>query len=104
MPQLRTEYIYSYHRDQQHIMYVSFQVLSAINDYWYIRRIPVSFSGASIYNKSRRIMMLSQIARFMGPTWGPHGADMTQVSPMLAPWTLLSGMLLHWEQFNSMQS
>ena len=33
------------------------------------------------------------IARFMGPTWGPSGADRTQVGPMLAPWTLLSGGL-----------
>ena len=33
----------------------------------------------------------SQITRFMGPKWGPSGADMTQVGPMLAPWTLLSG-------------
>ena len=33
----------------------------------------------------------TQIARFMGPTWGPSGADRTQVGPMLAPWTLLSG-------------
>ena len=33
------------------------------------------------------------IARFMGPTWGPSGADRTQVGPMLAPWTLLSGLL-----------
>ena len=32
------------------------------------------------------------IARFMGPTWGPSEADRTQVGPMLAPWTLLSGM------------
>ena len=31
------------------------------------------------------------MARFMGPTWGPSGADRTQVGPMLAPWTLLSG-------------
>ena len=31
------------------------------------------------------------IARFMGPTWGPSGDDSTQVGPMLAPWTLLSG-------------
>ena len=30
------------------------------------------------------------IARFMGPTWGPSGADRTQMGPMLAPWTLLS--------------
>ena len=35
----------------------------------------------------------SLIARLMGPTWGPSGADRTQVGPMLAPWTLLSGML-----------
>ena len=27
----------------------------------------------------------------MGPTWGPSGADSTQVGPMLAPSTLLSG-------------
>ena len=33
------------------------------------------------------------IARFMGPTWGPSGADRTQVGPMLAPWTLLSGLV-----------
>ena len=33
------------------------------------------------------------IARFMGPTWGPAGADRTQVGPMLAPWTLLSGSI-----------
>ena len=31
------------------------------------------------------------IARFLGPPWGPSGANKTQVSPMLAPWTLLSG-------------
>ena len=34
------------------------------------------------------------IARFMGPTWGPSGADRTQMGPMLAPWTLLSGVPL----------
>ena len=34
------------------------------------------------------------IARFMGPTWGPSGADRTQLGPMLAPWTLLSGRVL----------
>ena len=36
--------------------------------------------------------MISLIARFMGPTWGPSGANMTQVGPMLAPWTLLCGI------------
>ena len=28
-----------------------------------------------------------------GATWGPSGADRTQVGSMLAPWTLLSGLL-----------
>ena len=35
----------------------------------------------------------SLIAKFMGPTWVPSGADRTQVGPMLAPWTLLSGLV-----------
>ena len=34
---------------------------------------------------------ITLIARFIGPTWGPFGADRTQVGPMLAAWTLLSG-------------
>ena len=33
----------------------------------------------------------TQIARFMGPTWGPPGSCRPQMGPMLAPWTLLSG-------------
>ena len=38
----------------------------------------------------------TQIVRFMGPMWGPPGADRTQVGPMLAPWTLLSGYVIPW--------
>ena len=37
----------------------------------------------------------SQIAMFMGPTWGPPGSCRPQMGPMLAPWTLLSGLALH---------
>ena len=33
----------------------------------------------------------SLVARFMGLTWGPPGANRGQIDPMLAPWTLLSG-------------
>ena len=33
----------------------------------------------------------TQIAKFMGPTWGPPGSCRTQMGPTLAPWTLLSG-------------
>ena len=36
---------------------------------------------------------ISQIAKFMGPTWGPPGSCGPHMGPMLAPWTLLSGWL-----------
>ena len=38
----------------------------------------------------------SQIAKFVGPTWGPPGDDGIQVGPMLAPRTLLSGVERQW--------
>ena len=37
--------------------------------------------------------LTTMIVRFMGPTWGPPGAERTQVGPMLAPRTFLSGKL-----------
>ena len=40
--------------------------------------------------------IVSLIARFLGTTWGPAGADRTQVGPMLAQWTLLSGIILQY--------
>ena len=40
------------------------------------------------------LQSISQIARFMGPTWGPSGSCRPQMGPMLAPWTLLSGLAL----------
>ena len=36
-------------------------------------------------------VIMTPIVRFMGRTWGPSGANRTQVDPMLAPWTLPSG-------------
>ena len=33
--------------------------------------------------------MSSQIAKFMGPTWGPPGSSRPQMGPMLVPWNLL---------------
>ena len=41
----------------------------------------------------RNIHVASLIARFMGPTLGPSGADRTQEGPLLAPRTLLSGII-----------
>ena len=45
-----------------------------------------------IFGVAAKVMnaVVPLIARFMGPTGGPPGADRTQVGPMLAPWTLLS--------------
>ena len=40
---------------------------------------------------SHTVLWVTLIAKFTGPTWAPSGADRTQVVPMLAPWTLLSG-------------
>ena len=39
-----------------------------------------------------RLVIPSQITRFMGPTWGPPGSCRPQMDPMLVPWTLLSGV------------
>ena len=38
------------------------------------------------------------IARFMRSTWGPPGDDRTQMGPILAPFTLLSGHLFSSSQ------
>ena len=45
------------------------------------------FVGCILYD----LLLTTLIARFMRPTWGPSGADRTQLGPMLAPCTLLSG-------------
>ena len=42
---------------------------------------------------STRVKSYTQIAKFMGPTWGPPGSCRPQMGPMLAPWTLLSGYI-----------
>ena len=38
-------------------------------------------------------IMVTQMAKFLGPTWGPPGSYRPQMGPMLAPGTLLSGHL-----------
>ena len=42
-------------------------------------------------SKMCQIYVMTQIAKFMGPTWGPPGSCRPQMGPMLALWTLLSG-------------
>ena len=40
----------------------------------------------------------TQIAKFMGPTWGPPGSYWPQMGPILVPWTLLSGEISGLQQ------
>ena len=63
-------------------------------DFWSTRGCPFS-QGWCLVDLHIMFLCMSStlIARFMGPTWGPSGADRTQVGPMLAPWTWLSGYL-----------
>ena len=54
-----------------------------------------SWAGsAHVWMRTVKLASASLIARFMGPTWGPSGSDKTLVGPMLAPWTLLSGICI----------
>ena len=46
---------------------------------------------ASLGHNLLKRVSISQIAKFMGPTWGPPGSCRPQMGPMLVPWTLLSG-------------
>ena len=41
---------------------------------------------------------------FMLPTWGPPGSRRPQVGPMLAPWTLLSGVIAKGRSQNTFSS
>ena len=42
------------------------------------------------------ILHISPDSKVPGVSMGPSGADRTQVGPMLAPWTLLSGSLIRY--------
>ena len=39
------------------------------------------------------LTIVTQITKFMRPTWDPSGSCRPQMGPMLAPWTFLSGNL-----------
>ena len=49
--------------------------------------------GITACPDSNSIIITTQIAKFMEPTWSPPGSYWPQMGPMLAPWTLLSGHL-----------
>ena len=75
------------------------QSLSRVSVLWPIGRKPaakIQMVGTLYPTKLWMVFAIavtSLIARFMGPTRGPSGADRTQVGPMLAPWTLLSAII-----------
>ena len=52
----------------------------------------VDRGGSRAYTSWILCAKLFLIALFMRPTWDPPGADRTQVGPMWATWTLLSGL------------
>ena len=68
-------------------------IFSSRASVWRKRTTRGARGGVSQWRMGHRVWWLVGIliARFMGPPWGPPGADRALVGPMLAPWTLLSG-------------
>ena len=61
---------------------------------WTYSRCRLILWGVSGQGTLSQLGITDLTARFMGPRLGLAGVDRTQVGPMLAPWTLLSGRLL----------
>ena len=65
---------------------------------WGVTPLTSGFLAQGVSNMESifHVMMImhSQIAKFMGPTWDPTGSCQPQMGPMLAPWTLLSVFFL----------
>ena len=57
------------------------------------RLIGLATTSSVLYLWSSMVKQ-TQIAKFVGPTWGPPESCWPQMGPMLAPWTLLSGKSL----------
>ena len=58
---------------------------------WHIhtyKRNTMTFS-----REQQPVPLSTQIAKFVGPTWGPPGSCRPQMGPMSAQWTSLSGYL-----------
>ena len=70
------------------LFYLKISTDREINEWSFIKQPLVLWYVSS---HSQSIWQLTQIAKFMGPTWDQPGSCRPQVGPMLAPWTLLSG-------------
>ena len=76
----------------------------------YGRFLPMrTFARLQVFTREARVCMLcyfspcvcqmqTQTAKFMGLKWGPPGSCRPQMDPMLAPWALLSGNILIWDE------
>ena len=64
------------------------------------RNVETRISFIHVISTVHRLVLsvIFLIARFMGPTWGPPWAARTQVGPMLATRTLLSGIVVYVEE------
>ena len=69
-------------------------IFFAMYGIWHLNLPAFYIAPKKVYFHAKNGREQAQITRFMWPTWGPPGADRTQVGPMLAPWTLLS-----WNSF-----
>ena len=63
-----------------------------LNGHFYCKICPFNAWALLYVASGGRDRDTSQIAKFMGPTWGPPGSCQPQMGPMSAPWTLLSGI------------
>ena len=72
----------------------SFEMATTSKGHWVISLIYWRKRNSTAYSMVLRpFKSISQIAKSMGPTWGSPGSCRPQLGPMLAPWTLLSGIL-----------
>ena len=63
------------------------------NGLW-VKQLSISIKHE--FRVGNRYSCPAQIAKFMRPTWDPPGSCRPQMGPMLAPWALPSGWLLHF--------
>ena len=80
--------------------YIDFCVLPHSIDTQY--SLPCSNIMFYISTISTNQVLTTQIAKFIGPTWGPPGSCQPQVGPMLAPLTLLPGKSNNGQQLWSL--
>ena len=98
-----------YYDYSEYLASILHYLLSKLEDSSWMVRANYSFFGGQggIVSSCRQtetytVENCTLIAWIMGPTWGPSGADRTQVGPILAPWTLLSGVIIRkWSYWRS---